>query len=129
MLVSLYIAYILFSIKLKVIAYHQELPIVQIKLNTSHILRFKHLNSSNYSNMLIINNDLYFTGSDFVFSINALKIDCNENLSVDCEYKERFVKATNTNDDKKSSGKNFIKFLAFREHISDLIVCGTNLGI
>lgn len=122
-------AYFLLAIKLELFNCQQNLPLIQIKLNSSNAMRFKHSNSSNYSNMLIINNYLYFTGTDYVFSLNALRINCNESANAQCGYKERLVKATNTNEDKQSSEKNFIKFLAFREHVSDLIVCGTNLGI
>ena len=99
-----------------------------IHLTDRDLIKFEHTKSDAYSNMLLINNFLYLSGTNYVFKLNSLNIsDKSEEF-----YKERSILPTidhqQVEQDLKSQSKNYVKFLGSRDTLNDLIICGTNLG-
>ena len=97
-------------------------PLVELNLENANI--FKHELSSDFSNLLLIDESLYLTGNDYVFCLNSSDIACSEAY---CGYKEKHIKPT-TIHASGHNNVNFVKFLAYRENIADFIVCCTNKG-
>ena len=100
-----------------------QLPINILRLNQSQLIYFNHSQSGFYSNLILKDQYLYLTGTDFVFKLNSNQIN-----KQDIDYKERSLKPTNKNNISHFKNHNFIKFLSPRDLTNDLIVCGTNLG-
>jgi hypothetical protein len=73
--------------------------------------------------MILKDDFLYLSGTDYVFKLNSLEISKKDDYS----YKERNLKPTTKNDDINKK-HNYIKFLTARHLKNDLIICGTNLG-
>ena len=98
-----------------------------IDLNESDLVKFRHENSNGYSNMLLKNQHIYLSGTNYVFKLNSLNIS---DKSVE-NFKERSILPTiyaNFNTSLREQSKNYVKFLGSRDSLNDLIICGTNLG-
>jgi len=106
---------------------HQiSVPFNLIEITSHQVDTFKHLSSDGpykerFSNLLLINNRLYLTGRNHVFCLSALRINNHG-------FTKKFIPPTNQEHDSESAGGNYFMFLAFREQLSDLIVCGVNIG-
>ncbi len=99
-------------------------PFNLIEITTQQINLFKQQTSDDnyperFSNLLLINNRLYFTGRNHIYCLDALRIS-NPDLT------KKYIPAIGHNSD--SVDKNYFGFLAFRKQLSDLIVCGVDIG-
>ena len=96
-----------------------------VELDPSKVRTFKHQLSSDFSNLQLIEGSLYLTGNDYVFCLNSSNITCTGAF---CGYNEKHIKPTTIHTN-ENNNVNFVKFLAYRESVADLIVCCTNKGI
>lgn len=96
-----------------------------VELDPSKVSTFKHKLSSDFSNLQLIEGALYLTGNDYVFCLNSSNITCTDAY---CGYNEKHIKPTTIHTN-ENNNVNFVKFLAYRESVADLIVCCTNKGI
>ncbi|CAF0703158.1 unnamed protein product [Brachionus calyciflorus] len=97
----------------------------EISIEKEFLIEFYEPNKSgNYSNFLFFDHNLYVTGTNYLFKLNALNISDKDPKF----YKESLINPSNNLYKDSSMMKNFIKLLIFREKSKDLIICGTNLG-
>lgn len=98
--------------------------------NTSLVTSFKYVNSSYYDNMLLVDNYLYLTGLNYIFKLNASKIDLiNDGIVY---YKRIFPIVSNKNRklfNENSDVNTYMTYLGMRKSEKDLVLCNTDNGI
>ena len=85
-------------------------------------VKFSHVHSRNYENMIVVDEYLYLTGIDYVFKLNSIQIDDKSSSKY---YERKFKVTSKKQSNNQNTSSNYIKYMGKSD--SDLIICATNI--